>query len=120
MNYKRLGRAGLKVSELSFGSWVTYGNQLDTNAAGECMAAAWDMGVNFFDNAEVYANGESERIMGEVLQKLGWPRAQVRRLDQVLLGSQRRPQREEHAQPQVSHAGHRRLAQAPGQWTTWT
>ncbi len=74
MNYKRLGRAGLKVSELSFGSWVTYGNQLDTKAAGECMAAAWDMGVNFFDNAEVYANGESERIMGEVLKKLAWPR----------------------------------------------
>ena len=74
MNYRRLGRAGLKVSELSFGSWVTYGNQLDTKAAGECMAAAWDMGVNFFDNAEVYANGESERIMGEVLKKLAWPR----------------------------------------------
>ena len=74
MNYKRLGRAGLKVSELSFGSWVTYGNQLDTKAAGECMAAAWDLGVNFFDNAEVYAAGESERIMGEVLKKLAWPR----------------------------------------------
>ena len=74
MNYKRLGRAGLKVSELSFGSWVTYGNQLDTKAATECMAAAWDLGVNFFDNAEIYAAGESERIMGEVLKKLAWPR----------------------------------------------
>jgi len=74
MNYRRLGRAGLKVSELSFGSWVTYGNQMDTKAAGECMAAAYDMGVNFFDNAEVYAAGESERIMGEVLRKLAWPR----------------------------------------------
>jgi voltage-dependent potassium channel beta subunit len=74
MNYKRLGRAGLKVSELSFGSWVTYGNQLDTKAAMDCMAAAWDLGVNFFDNAEVYAAGESERIMGEVLKKLAWPR----------------------------------------------
>jgi len=85
MNYKRLGRAGLKVSELSFGSWVTYGNQLDTKAAGECMAAAWDMGVNFFDNAEVYANGESERIMGEVLKKLAWPRSSTSS-PQVLLG----------------------------------
>ncbi len=74
MNYKRLGRAGLKVSELSFGSWVTYGNQLDTKAAMDCMAAAWDQGVNFFDNAEVYAAGESERIMCEVLKKLAWPR----------------------------------------------
>ena len=74
MNYRRLGRAGLKVSELSFGSWVTYGNQLDANAARECMAAAWDAGVNFFDNAEVYAAGKSEEIMGDVLRKLAWPR----------------------------------------------
>ena len=74
MNYRRLGRSGLKVSELSFGSWVTYGNQLDTSAARECMAAAWDRGVNFFDNAEVYAGGKSEEIMGEALKKLAWPR----------------------------------------------
>ena len=74
MNYRRLGRSGLKVSELSFGSWVTYGNQLDTGAARECMAAAWERGVNFFDNAEVYANGKSEEIMGEALKKLAWPR----------------------------------------------
>ena len=74
MNYRRLGRSGLKVSELSFGSWVTYGNQLDTKAAVECMAAAWDRGVNFFDNAEVYAAGKSEEIMGEALAKSGWPR----------------------------------------------
>ena len=74
MEYRRLGRSGLKVSELSFGSWVTYGNQLDTTAARECMAAAWDAGVNFFDNAEVYAAGKSEEIMGEALKKMGWPR----------------------------------------------
>lgn len=74
MNYRRLGRSGLKVSELSFGSWVTYGNQLDTSAARECMAAAWDHGVNFFDNAEVYAAGKSEEIMGDVLRELRWPR----------------------------------------------
>jgi voltage-dependent potassium channel beta subunit len=75
MNYRRLGRSGLKVSELSLGSWVTYGNQVGTASAIECMAAAWDAGVNFFDNAEVYANGESERIMGEALAKLGWRRS---------------------------------------------
>ena len=74
MNYRRLGRSGLKVSELSFGSWVTYGNQLDSKAAMECMAAAWDRGVNFFDNAQVYAAGKSEEIMGDALAKLGWPR----------------------------------------------
>ena len=75
MNYRRLGSSGLKVSELSFGSWVTYGNQMGADVAGECMAAAYDAGVNFFDNAEVYAKGESEKIMGEVLQKRKWPRS---------------------------------------------
>ena len=74
MEYRRLGRSGLKVSQLSFGSWVTYANQLDANAARECMAAAWDQGVNFFDNAQVYAAGKSEELMGEALKRLGWPR----------------------------------------------
>ncbi len=74
MNTRRLGRSGLKVSELSFGSWVTYGNQVDTRAARELMAAAFDAGVNFFDNAEIYAKGDSEVIMGKVLKELAWPR----------------------------------------------
>jgi voltage-dependent potassium channel beta subunit len=74
MNYRRLGRAGLKVSELSFGSWVTYGNQVDLGAARELMAAAFDAGVNFFDNAEVYAKGEAEALMGRVFKELAWPR----------------------------------------------
>ena len=74
MNYRRLGRSGLKVSELSFGSWVTYGNQLGEAPARACMAAAYAAGVNFFDNAEVYARGQSERIMGDALKKLGWRR----------------------------------------------
>jgi len=75
MNYRRLGASGLKISELSFGSWVTYGSQLGTDLARECMAAAFDAGVNFFDNAEVYAKGRSETIMGEVLKKAGWRRS---------------------------------------------
>jgi voltage-dependent potassium channel beta subunit len=75
MNYRRLGRSGLKVSELSYGSWVTYGNQLGESAARECMAAAFDAGVNFFDNAEVYAKGNAESIMGEALKLLGWRRS---------------------------------------------
>src|SRR5947207_12517551 len=75
MNYRRLGRSGLKISELSFGSWVTYGNQLGESAARECMSAAFDAGVNFFDNAEVYAKGNAESIMGEALKRLGWRRS---------------------------------------------
>ena len=74
MEYRRLGRAGLRVSALSFGSWVTYGNQLDESAALNLMAAARDHGVNFFDNAEVYASGKSEQLMGLALKKLGWDR----------------------------------------------
>ncbi len=74
MEYRHLGRSGLQVSTLSFGSWVTFGNQLDTSLARECLTAARDAGVNFFDNAEVYAGGESERIMGTAIAELGWPR----------------------------------------------
>ncbi|MGZ4677411.1 MAG: potassium channel beta subunit family protein [Acidimicrobiia bacterium] len=74
MPYRRLGRTGLKVSVLSFGSWVSFGAQLDGGAATECLAAARDAGVNFFDNAEAYAGGESERIMGASIAELGWPR----------------------------------------------
>lgn len=74
MQYRHLGRSGLKVSALSFGSWVTYKNQLDISEARSCMAAAYDAGVNFFDNAEAYAAGESEQLMGDVLKALGWPR----------------------------------------------
>jgi len=74
MQYRRLGRAGLQVSELSLGSWVTYANQVDVGAAVEMMAAAYDAGVNFFDNAEAYAGGKSEEVMGAALNKLGWAR----------------------------------------------
>ena len=74
MEYRRLGRTGIKVSALSFGSWITYGNQLDEKASTELMSAARDHGVNFFDNAEVYAAGKSEELMGASLKKLGWDR----------------------------------------------
>lgn len=74
MQYRHLGRAGIQVSELSFGSWVTFHNQADVNAAKEMMAAAYDAGVNFFDNAEVYAGGKSEEVMGAALKDLGWRR----------------------------------------------
>ena len=74
MQYRRLGRSGLQLSELSLGSWVTYHNQVDTKAATEMLAAAFDAGINFFDNAEVYAKGQSEVVMGEAFKALKWPR----------------------------------------------
>lgn len=74
MQYRHLGRTGIQVSELSIGSWVTFKNQVDVNAAVEIMAAAYDHGVNFFDNAEVYAGGKSEEVMGAALKKLNWRR----------------------------------------------
>jgi voltage-dependent potassium channel beta subunit len=74
MQYRRLGRAGLRVSALSLGSWVTYHNQVGVDSAVEMMAAAYDGGINFFDNAEGYAGGRSEEIMGQALKRLGWPR----------------------------------------------
>lgn len=74
MQYRRLGRSGLQVSELSLGSWVTYHNQVDVAAAREMLAAARDAGVNFFDNAEAYAGGKSEVVMGEAFKALKWPR----------------------------------------------
>ena len=74
MQYRRLGKSGLKVSELSLGSWITYHTQVDVTAAKEMLAAAMDAGVNFFDNAEVYARGQSEVVMGEAIKALKWPR----------------------------------------------
>ena len=74
MRYRRLGRAGLRVSELSLGSWVTYHTQVDVNAAAEMIAAAFDAGINFLDNAEAYAGGRSEEVMGQALKRLGTPR----------------------------------------------
>ena len=74
MKYRHLGKTGIQVSELSFGSWVTFSNQADVKAAVNMMAAAYDAGVNFFDNAEVYANGKSEEVMGAALKELKWRR----------------------------------------------
>ncbi|KAG1647568.1 putative voltage-gated potassium channel subunit beta [Nymphon striatum] len=74
MEHRRLGKSGIKVSVLSFGSWVTFGDQLDIDKATECIQAAWDAGVTFFDNAEAYAGGKSETIMGEVFRRMGLDR----------------------------------------------
>lgn len=74
MLYRRLGKSGLKVSALSFGSWVTFGQQVDNSVAESCLKTAYDAGINFFDNAEIYANGQSEEVMGAILSKFGWSR----------------------------------------------
>ncbi|HSL45765.1 MAG TPA: aldo/keto reductase [Anaerolineales bacterium] len=74
MEYRHLGKAGIRVSELSFGSWVTFHTQADVKAAVEMMSAAYEGGVNFFDNAESYAGGQSEKVMGDALKQLGWRR----------------------------------------------
>jgi voltage-dependent potassium channel beta subunit len=74
MEYRRLGKSGLQVSEFSLGSWVTFAKQVDTGNAKELMTAAYDAGVNFFDNAEGYEAGASEVVMGEALRELGWGR----------------------------------------------
>src|ERR1700710_2207401 len=74
MEFRRLGRSGLQVSVLSFGSWVSFGAQLDTDAALNCLDVAYQGGMNFFDNAEAYAGGDSEKIMGEAIRQLAWPR----------------------------------------------
>ena len=77
MNYRRLGSSGLKLSELSLGSWVTYGGQVGEEAALKCMGAAYEAGVNFFDSAEAYAHGSAETVMGNVIKKLGWRRENI-------------------------------------------
>ena len=77
MEYRLLGRSGLRVSTLSFGSWVTFGEQVGEDAASACMKAAYDFGVNFFDCAEAYAAGKAETVMGNIIRKMGWKRADL-------------------------------------------
>ncbi len=77
MNYRRLGSAGIKLSELSLGAWVTYGGQVGEDETTKCMSTAYDLGVNFYDNAEAYAHGNAEVVMGNVIKKLGWKREDI-------------------------------------------
>jgi voltage-dependent potassium channel beta subunit len=77
VEYRRLGGAGIKLSELSLGAWVTYGGQVGEDVALKCMSAAYDLGVNFYDNAEAYAHGNAEIVMGNAIKKLGWKREDI-------------------------------------------
>ncbi|MGA9852429.1 MAG: aldo/keto reductase [Gammaproteobacteria bacterium] len=96
MEYRRLGKAGLKLSALSFGSWGTFKNQVDLKLAEQCIGTAYDAGVNFFDNAETYANGESERIMGQALKNLKYPRDSWCVSSKVFFGSHTNPKPTQH------------------------
>ena len=111
MNYRRLGKSGLKLSELSFGSWVTFSSQMDESAAADCMKMAYDAGVNFFDNAEVYASGKSEEIMGNVLKKVQWSRDTFCVSSKVFWGGEKPTQRGLHTKhiTDACHAALNRL-----------
>ncbi|GIS53676.1 hypothetical protein Ct9H90mP29_07180 [bacterium] len=93
MNYRRLGKTGLKVSELSYGSWVTFSFQLKLDDATNMMKLAYDPGINFFDNAEAYASGRSEMIMGDAIKNLGWSRDSFVISSKVFWGGDRPTQR---------------------------
>jgi aryl-alcohol dehydrogenase-like predicted oxidoreductase len=93
MNYRRLGKAGVRVSELSFGSWVTFGDQISDDVAEALMIKAYEGGINFFDNAEAYASGRSELVMGKILNKLGWSRDTWLVSSKVFFGSAPHPQK---------------------------
>lgn len=88
MEYRRLGRAGIKLSALSLGAWVTYGGQVGEQIARECMAAAYEAGVNFFDNAEGYAAGNAETVMGNVIKQMGWRRESLVVSTKIFWGGQ--------------------------------
>lgn len=90
MKYNRLGKSGLQVSALSFGSWLTFGMQIGDSMAERLMHIAYDAGVNFFDNAEIYANGESERVMGRILKNTGWDRTSYVLSSKVYFGDGRK------------------------------
>ena len=91
MRYRRLGSTGLQVSALSFGAWITFGKQFGRSGARELIAAAWDNGINFFDNAEGYANGEAERVMGDAIADLRLPRDGYAVSSKVMFGSAEDP-----------------------------
>ena len=91
MEYRSLGRSGLKISALSFGAWITFGSQLKINEVKDLLSCAYDFGVNFFDNAESYSNGGAEELMGQALAELGYPRDSWCVSSKVFFGSAKDP-----------------------------
>ena len=90
MIYRNLGKTGLKVSALSFGSWLTFAKQIDEGIADKLMGVAYDHGVNFFDNAEIYASGGSEKVMGQILKNKKWDRTSYLVSSKVFFGDGRK------------------------------
>ena len=111
MDYRRLGRSGLRVSEFSYGSWVTFAKQVDVQPAKEMLTAAYDAGINFFDNAEGYEQGRSELVMGQAIQELGWSRDSYIVSSKVFWGGSKPTQKGLSAKPvtEACHAALKRL-----------
>ncbi len=111
MQYRRLGKSGLQLSEFSFGAWVTFGKQFGVDGAAELLATAYDAGVNFFDNAEGYEQGNAEQVMGDALKKLNWTRDSYIVSTKVFWGGDKPTQRGLHRKHifDACHAGLRRL-----------
>ena len=111
MRYRRLGTSGLQVSELSFGAWATFGESVQLNVARDCMYAAYDAGVNFFDNAEAYAGGRAEELMGQVLHDAGWRRDSFLVSSKVFFGavSERKPNQHGLSRKHVIEACHQAM-----------
>ena len=113
MEYRRLGKSGLQLSVLSYGSWVSFKNQVDDKKADTLMGIAYDNGINFFDNAEGYANGESEKIMGKVLKMKNWERSSFTVSSKVFFGihgKDNKPNQKGLSRKHVIEACHEALA----------
>ena len=111
MEYRRLGRSGLQVSSLSLGSWLTFGAQISDDMAKDLMIKAYEAGVNFFDNAEIYAEGKSEVVMGNILKELGWDRSSFVVSSKVFFGDHRQGVNQKGGAVQVTHqAPERRIS----------
>lgn len=103
MEYRRLGKSGLQVSVLSLGSWITFGKQIGDDSAEELMKTAYDNGVNFFDNAEIYSRGESEAVMVRILKKMNWERSSWVVSSKVFFWRWRKAPQPNRSQPQTYH-----------------
>ena len=112
MQYRRMGKSGLQLSVLSFGSWVTFGKQIDDSASERLMSVAYDKGINFFDNAEIYSRGESEKMMGRILKKTKWERSSFVVSSKVFFGwrgEQNRPNQTGLSRKHIMEACHEAL-----------
>jgi aryl-alcohol dehydrogenase-like predicted oxidoreductase len=111
MLYRRLGPSGLQISALSFGAWVTFGRQIGDPVARDLMHASYDAGINFFDNAETYADGQAERVMGEILKTSGWRRSSYLVSSKVYFGwEEEKPNQTGLSRKHIVEAIHAQLA----------